>query len=204
MEIIYNQNPLATTVKLDEHEREILWHKVRYAEMEDLLFSAHFHLTQEGHIDHAQAIRELDPDYYMKDDREKSGLDQRVDELMKYYLESLEDMHAGDCICFPCSCTKCHTESILGIETLKPYPGKSVLYKIDRAFTYKEGDVWKQRTLPEALEHLKSYPENLKVKNEAWKNQSQESWDACVPRWTEEAKTAYDYLFNYAKEHNML
>ena len=38
-------------------------------------------------------------------------------------------------------------------------------------------------------------------KNEHWKDHSQESWDACIPRWERERENALKWYQNYVKEH---
>ena len=45
MRIVYGENPLWTSVLLNESEKKELWYRVKIAEMEDMLFSAHFHLV---------------------------------------------------------------------------------------------------------------------------------------------------------------
>ena len=117
MKITYHQNPLWTTVELDDHEKKELWYKIKIAEMEDLAFGAYFHLNEgDKHYDPKEARKELDPEYWCTD--EKSKLDERVDTLHAAYLNELMTSHGGDCTCFACSCMKCQSESIVGIDTI--------------------------------------------------------------------------------------
>ncbi len=202
MKIIYNENPLRTSVELDEHDREVFRLKLKIEEQENLLFNIHFNLTRDESfrgesLDLDAAKRSANPDYYMAEkDGEKTPLDKRVDSLFETYVEELMSIHSGDCTCVPCSCMKCHAENTLGIDTLKPFPGKHELSKIDAAFS-------KGRTLAEALAHLKDHKIS-REKPESWKNTSQESYESHIPRWEKEQAQAYEYLKNYANERSFV
>lgn len=183
MKITYNKNPLDTTIELDEFEKKELWYKVKIAEMEDLLFSTHFHLTEGQHFSIDRARLECDPKYYMTD--VKSGLDARVDDLTNYFIEELQSSHVGDCICVPCSCSKCHAEELVGIDTI-PGLRKHVAYKINGAFG-KENE----RTLDEAIAYLEAYEPKAD-----W-----EGWEQYIPQWKEEAKEGAEWLKAYKARH---
>lgn len=119
MKINYHKTPLYTTVDLDEHEQKKLWYKMKINEMEELLSSAAFSLEEGKYFNLEEARREVAVEYYYPDnDHEKSGLDKRCDTLLVHYLEELQGYHVGDCTCVACSCSKCHAESILGIDTI--------------------------------------------------------------------------------------
>jgi hypothetical protein len=190
MKINYHKNPLYTTIDLDEHEKQMLWHKIKINEMEELLFTAHFNAEEGKYFNLAEVRRVLNPEYYCND--EKSGLDKRVDMLFDYYLDDLQSSHAGDCTCVACSCSKCQVESLLGIDTIKGL-GKHSAYKIDSAFGKNN-----EKSLDEALETLANYNP---VKGEGWERSTQEEFDKHIPRWKAEAKVAYEWLVNYKKEH---
>ncbi len=211
MKITYTPNPLDTIVELEPHEVELFRLKLKLKQYEDMMFSAHWAITDRLKdmgglkalpIDEAlaEARKELNPDRWCTDDASK--VDARVEELLQHYLEELKLSHIGDCTCVAMSCSKCHAESILGIDTLKPFPGKHALYKIASVFSR-----WNEKTkqhdgpevsLDEAIERLANY---RPVKGSAWAGYSQESFDAHVPRWTAEAKTAHDYLVTYRNTH---
>lgn len=202
MKIIYNENPLRTSVELDEHDRQIFWLKIKIEELQEKLFSANFSLTEDKkYFSLDRARRETAPEEYIKEDnQEKTPLDQRVDKLFECYLEELLSSHCGDCTCIPCSCMKCHAENILGLDTLKPFPGKHELSSINSAFSYMENGETKQRSLSEALTYLRDHKIS-REKPEEWKRFSQEEYEKHIPRWEAEQVRAYEYLKNYAKEH---
>jgi hypothetical protein len=206
MKIIYHENPLRTVVELDEHDRQIFWLKIKLEEQENLLFNVHFNLTRDqsfrgDNIDLDAAKRSANPDYYMAEkDGEKTPLDKRVDRLFKTYVEELVGWHSGDCTCVVCSCMKCHAEGLLGIDTLKPFPGKQVLAKVDSAFCSYEDGKKQTRSLSEALVHLRDR-KIPRQKPDSWNKTSQEEYEKHIPRWEKEQALAYEYLKNYAKEH---
>ncbi len=193
MKITYNKNPLWTTVELDEQEKRELWYKIKVKEMEELLFDAYFHLREKDkHFNLESARKAVEPDYYLGvTDNEKSDIDKRCDEMLEYYLAELQANHVGDCTCVACSCMKCHAEDLLGINTTKGL-GKHSAYKINAAFGNKN-----EKTIEEALEFLNNYNP---IKGDAWSKFSQEEFDKHVPRWTAEAKLAYDWLLKYKNE----
>lgn len=197
MKIIYNENPLRTVVELDEHDRQIFWFKLKVEELQNKLFDAHFHLAEDKYFDLERARQATDPEKYLQEDnQEKVAVDKRVDMLFETYVEELQSIHSGDCTCVPCSCMKCHAEGVLGIDTLKPFPGKHELAKIDSAFS-------KDRTLVEAIAYLKDHKIS-REKPESWKHTSQEAYESYIPRWEQEQVRAYEYLNNYAKEHGFV
>jgi hypothetical protein len=141
-----------------------------------------------------EATKALDPAYWCEDDNK---LDTQVQELLDHYIEELRGSHLGDCTCFAMSCSKCHAESTLGIDTIKGL-GKHSAHKIQSAFSYKEGDVWKERTLDEALAILKDY-EPKPTSGSGWDKVG--GFEAHIPRWKAEAKVAYEWLLAYQTEH---
>lgn len=118
MNIIYTENPLCSRVELDAHEAQRFWDRIKIDEMEELLFDAHFHMQDDAYHDMVAARRAVDPDYYMSDDG-PTKLDQRVQVLYDHYMSELVSSHGGDCTCLPATCSKCHAESKLGIDTTK-------------------------------------------------------------------------------------
>lgn len=205
MEIIWADNPLRTVVKLDEREKKELWYKLKVEELQEMIHSAYFALT---HVEWSnknikpttmedavkEAVSDLDPEYWCSDD--KSKLDQRIDEMHAYYVADLQGWHIGDCTCVACSCTKCHAEGLLGIDTIKGL-GKHSAHKVDGAFRVGE-DRKLNCTIDEALEKLRhpkyeppTDPERLK----AWGGVG--GYEKHIPRWKEENAHAITWLETY-------
>ena len=172
MKITYNKNPLNSTIELDSNEQKELWYKIKIKEMEELLYDAHFYLTDEKYFNLEDAKKSVHCDYYCKD--EKSPLDKRCDLLLECYLAELKSNHWGDCTCSPSSCMKCIAEEFLGISTADAK--KHVLHTINSAFGKNN-----EKTIEEAIDSLA----NDKItKGEAW---STEQYEKHLPRWTEES-----------------
>lgn len=200
MKIIYHENPLRTVVELDEHDREVLWLKIKIEELKDRLFHTDFHLTEGEYFDLDDARYSCNPDHYIQEDnQEKVAVDKRVDLLFETYVQELAGWHSGDCTCVPCTCMKCMAEGVIGVDTLAPFPGKQVLAKVDGAFLSYEDGKKKERSLKEALEYLRDYRVS-RQKPVNWRT-SQEEYERHIPRWENEAARAYEYLKNYAAEH---
>lgn len=192
MKINYNKNPLYTTISLDEHEKKELWYQIKLEDFENRLFNAYFYLNKDKFFDIEKAKREVDPDYYCTD--EKSPIDKRCDELLQHYLDELQSNHIGDCICVPCSCSKCHVESLLHIDTIQGL-GKHAAHKINEAFGKNN-----EKTIDEALDYLKNYdPTPLDPESESWKKMG--GYEQYMPRWKQEAKVAYEWLLSYRDKH---
>jgi hypothetical protein len=200
VKITYAENPLRTTVELDEHDREVFWLKLKVKELEDRLFDVHFSLTEAQFIDLDRAKREADPAYYIQeDDGEKTPLDKRVDRLFNSFVRELVSEHCGDCTSTACSCIKCRAEGILGIDTVKHFHGK-LLRDVDGAFAYREDGELKQRSIGEAIAYLRDHKIDRKVPA-SWRNGSQEEYEKFIPRWEETQRLAYEGLKAYAAEH---
>ena len=200
MKITYNKNPLYTTVELDENEKKEFWYKIKIEEMTNLLFEAHFYSDSER-FDLERVKRAVDPEYYLKEghkgkDGEKTKLDEECDVRLKAYLDDLRGCHVDDCTCVPCSCSKCHAESLLCIDTM-PGLGKHSAHKIDAAFGKDN-----EKSIEQAIESLANYnpylpspPKDAKV----WEKLG--GYEQYIPRWNKEAKAAHDWLVNYKNKH---
>lgn len=192
MKITYNENPLHTTVELDDHEKEVFKLKLKLKEYEEILFDAHFHLQEDKQWFNLAGVRKtLNPDRWCTDD--ESPVDKRVNELFEHYIEELMSVHLGDCVCFAMSCSKCHAEQLLGIDTISGL-GKYAANKIESMF--RAG-----KNIHEAVDALDSY-DPVYTGEGGWdKHGGKAAWDQHVPRWTTEAKHAAVWLRNYRDQH---
>lgn len=193
MKIIYNKNPLLTTIELDDFEKKEFWYQIKLKEMEELLYGAHCYVEDSKYQNIDKVKKYVDPSYYSSEDG-KSALDERCDELLEMFLSDLKNTHVGDCTCVPCSCTKCYAESILGVDTIKGL-SKYSASKINSAFGKKN-----ENSIEQALDNLLNYEPVISA-------EEKERWDKVggyeqhIPRWKTEAKNAYDWLLQYKKEY---
>ena len=204
MKITYTPNPLDTIVELEPHEVELLRLKIKLKEYEEMIFSAHFTITDRlkdlGSLK-ARSLEEavtaardmLDPKYWCSDG--PSELDARVEELLQHYMAELKGSHCGDCTCVPMSCSKCHAEELLGIDTLRPFPGKGAGFRIASVFS-RWNPATKQHDQPEvslddAIQQLAAYKPSS----------AGPAWEPHAERWNREAKAAHDFLVNYRNQH---
>lgn len=193
MKITYTPNPLMTIVQPTELEIEQMRYKILYEDMMDMLFTVHYELGREN-PDMDRIKSTVHPDYYLNEEDGKTKQEEHVQELLEYYIQELQGTHDGDCTCVPCSCSKCYAEGLLNIDTIKGL-GKNEAHKVKAAFSRYNPET-KQHDLPEvslddALEKLRTY----KPKAD-WVG-----YESYIPRWTEEAKRAYEWLLAYKQEH---
>jgi len=195
MKINWNENPLMTTVDLDEHDKKILWYETMIEQMHWQVVGAHFHLTRKDEPEIEEALRDLayESHYNEEGDTKGSPLHKRCDELVEYYVEALQGPHVGDCTCVAASCDKCHAEDLLGINTIKGL-GKHEAVKIHSAFGEYMRPWKRKRTLNQVIEYLENY-------DAARKPPKWDGWEAHVGRWNAEAKDACEWLKSYKDQH---
>lgn len=114
MRIILSQNPLAARVELDDADRARLRYELKIEALEEAIIGASLHLSEGSQFFDIHRARE-DLGYASNDQGE---LDRRVQELAEHYEQQLLGRHVGDCTSVACSCSKCHAEGLLGIDTL--------------------------------------------------------------------------------------
>lgn len=200
MRIEWNIDPLSTKVFLDSGDRKYMRQNIR---LEAALSAINYRdlrdraKTPEDAEMYAKYIKGYDDIAFDEDD-----VSARTYEEVAMYEEELLSSHVGDCICFACSCYKCRAEGYLDINTIEGL-GQHEGSKIDACFTDTSSKPWKrvERTSAEVIALL-SEPIS-RVKNEHWKNEPQEAWDACIPRWEKERKYALMWYQNYIEEHGL-
>jgi hypothetical protein len=182
MKIVWNKNPLKSTVELSEAEKEAFRLKVRVSELEEAVGMAEAYLDQAGDSE------------YFSPEKAKACLDrvQQDGSELEMYLDLLRELedgtHCGDCTCVPSSCLKCHAEGILGIETTKGLRQHAAHY-ISGAFG-RDGE----RTIDEALDNLANH---TPVRSGGWLDLPQDQFDANVETWKKQAKSAHKWLLEY-------
>lgn len=128
MKIIYNQNPLASTIELNDYEYEILRLKIKIDMLENKMVEANMYLNE--HRFDLEAAKQT-VDLHFLD--EPSSFNAELERTFTYLKDELTGVHSGDCTCFPCSCCKCAVEDMLEIDTLDK-AGKHVLNKVNHVF----------------------------------------------------------------------
>lgn len=204
MKFIYYPNPLRNKVVLDENEKEIFRLKYKEEQLKDIIFSVKYHLDKDpnekkqcpnpyynGKTNYELAKQEIPDNIYSKEEEDN------FIKMANHYIDDLGSFHAGDCTCIPCSCAKCYAESILGVDTI-PGLGKHEASKIWNYFVPDWRSPFDLRTIDEVLELLRTYEPKI---SEAWESCSQETFDHHAPRWRQEARNAYNWLYNYKMEH---
>lgn len=198
MKINWNQNPLKTTVELDEHEKKEFWYKIKIKMLKEKIYEANFYLKEQYlNIDKANVAVDTSCFYDENGENSKdSKLDLKVDQKFEDYVEELQGIHVGDCTCIPCTCMKCLAEMILGIDTIEGLRKHEAHY-IDSAFE-------KLDNIDEVIEYLKNYDADRIADNDSksWKHKNPELWASSVPRWNKEAREAAKWLTKYKEEHN--
>jgi len=203
MNIVWNPNPLATVVSLDEHDKALLWHRVKIAHLEEAIMGAHFDLDPEHQqwcrtslkdrgsmIDFvADARRHIDYPYLCGDEeREGETFNKYVSKMTDELVSELASHHCGDCTCVASSCLKCHAEKLVGVNTIAGL-GRHEASAIRGAFGSKGQPPVDERALDEAIASLDNY----------------EPKDACglphVDRWRQDARRAHDWLWAYREAH---
>jgi len=199
MKIVWAENPLSTRVELDTADLTLLKERLKSQYLEDCIVSACCDLdaklslpnqskTPEERI--AAALRTLDIDYLLDDVKHNGkSLCEQLDERAALLVQDLLNPHVGDCICVACSCAKCYTENLLGINTLKGLE-KHAATKINAAFANLSN-------IKEAILWLETY-QLIHDPNSGW---AYDQWVVHVPRWIEEGKMAHAWLTTYCEEH---
>jgi hypothetical protein len=188
MNIIWNKNPLATVIELNDYEKQILALKLKIESHEESLFSAWFYLTDEKCPDMERVKEELNPKGWMEEDQEE-GESHHYQKMVDYCIAELAGVHGGDCTCVPCSCLKCHAEDMIGVNTIKGL-GKHGGHTIDAIFR-ENPDI----SLAGAIEKLENYNPVIK-EGSGWEKRPEE-FASYIPRWREQSLQAAKWLREY-------
>lgn len=191
MKINWNQNPLRTTVDLDDRDKNMILLAIQNEEYSQILCHLNLWLSGEIDKDKPQTTEEI----YKQVKKWGEICNMTVDhEDVQLVIEDLQYGHAGDCTCFAMSCAKCRAEEYLGINTIKGL-GQHEGSKLISAFG-KDGN----RTIDEALAILKT-PYDYETRHSSWEKYPREEYEKHIPRWEAERKNAIEWLEKYKEEH---
>jgi len=191
MKINWHQNPLRTTVDLDDRDKQMLLVAIQNEYYVGLLCDIDMWLSGKIPTDIPHSIEEVQKRISRWGEICNMDLDH---EDVQMYVEDLHDSHGGDCTCWPATCPKCMAESYLGIDTIKGL-GKHEASNIMGAFG-KDGD----KTIDEALDALR-IPYKYEKRHSSWEKYPREEYEKHIPRWESEKKRAIEWLENYKQEH---
>lgn len=173
MKFTYKPNPLSTIIELDDNEKNILYHKIKIAELLETMSSINIE-------DDIKKIKEYSSfDYYYNDKDEDSDFEKYIKKIHIDLMNVLTENHGGDCTHLPAACPKCYVETMMGIDTLKGLNSYSGYYI--HAFFNEYG----QNNIGEVLSALKNYspdtPGAIKYSE----------------KWVVEARYAYEWLLKH-------
>lgn len=192
MKIIWHQNPLRTTVHLDDSDKQRLLLFIQNEKYSEMLCS--LDLWLKGDID-----KKIEPTIENMLNRISEWGEicnmKTNNEEVQYLVDALQYSHGGDCVCWACSCEKCFAEAALAINTIEGL-GKHSANKIMNAFGEK-GD----RTINEAISILEM-PYDYDTRHKSWEKYSREDYEKNFSRWQAEKDTAIKWLRKYKEEHN--
>lgn len=201
MEIIWNENPLKTQVVLTQHEKDILWYKLKIDLLIDAMCAVELSLDKEfnenlkrsklgpDYVHTPEAMlaevrEELRYDYHGGEDTGEGSFNARVDEMHRYYVESLLGSHGGDCTCFCATCIKCDAEHKMGINTIEGL-NKHAGHYVCLAFNRRDCD------LDKAIQNLEEFKPRKKFGSD----------DALQAQWSDWAAAALTWLVKYREDH---
>lgn len=185
MKIIWNPNPLCTTVDVDDVDRERMCMFLQNEAYTNLLCDITFELENKDKppLSHEEILRRASKW------RKICDMDETHSEIQALVTE-LQYSHGGDCTCWAASCMKCFAETALGINTIKGL-GKHEASKIMDVFEHGA-------TIDDALAALDADKDYIKP--DTWP--ASVGWEEYIPRWEAERVRAHAWLLNYKEEHN--
>lgn len=122
--------------------------------------------------------------------------DDYEDWVVKHIVEAVSEEHVGDCTCVPASCSRCHAESALGLNTFpfSKHVGHALSEMAFQAYASEEDKAEHAKVVAELAE---KYPSKM----------SQEDQSSWALKWAENralAKEAWDnHLLLYKQQKTL-
>lgn len=206
VKVTLTPNPLNALIELTDSARRELALMIVMNEMLDDVYSAHFDLQEQRNlqdikegkdavtrpyfdVERAKNVLKYIVDRWFGKDEDGDGWEGNLaspdrwlqDKRVMMWLDEINTEHSGDCTAFACSCTRCHMEDILGINTL---PGGNMINHRLRNYW------WDEFATPEQKEEKR-------IREEEFKKKYPSQWipdEATKERWNREdidAKAAW-------------
>lgn len=200
--VTLTHNPLNAKIELTEAaKREVVLLKALEDLMENYVFSAKWRLEREtSHYDPADARKHLEmvlKPWFEEQDKGTDPIEMwKIVTGAEYILDDLAEEHGGDCTCAPASCTRCHAEDLIGINTLPV--SKSIGHRMWRMYAESEyaTDQDKQILAEQdrrAAEYDAKYPSKLSPEAQAeYKAKYEPVWE----QQRKDARAFFEYHIN--------
>lgn len=186
MKINWNENPLKSTIEVDQSDRERILLYIQNEYYLDLL--CHLDLWLHGDIqnDDEPTIEKIQEQISTWARVCNIGTD---DQEVEEYVEDLQSQHAGDCTCLPIGCMKCRAEEALGFSTIAGL-GEHSARKIQALFERYEtiNEVLEELRKPYSYERPENWPKSI-------------DYEKHIPRWEAERVHAAEWLTQYKRLH---
>lgn len=195
MNIVWAENPLLTTIEVDERDKEKLFLAIKCEQLIERLFSAHYSIAYSKKAT-VQSLAEIVDCVHYLDSGGVNPLDDHCKMLVDEYVDALRGPHCGDCTCVPCSCIKCHAEALFDVDTIAGL-GKHQAYKVASAFsrgTDRDGNWLPERSIGDAIVWLDNYKVDPSKYDLA-------EWGNHIERWQREAIDAAAWLRAYRDKY---
>jgi hypothetical protein len=188
MKINWNQNPLYSTIDVDDKDRHMILLSLQTDKYSELLCDIDMYIETS-----TKNATPIDMKYITNKISGWSTIcDMEVDDAeVERCVTFLQESHGGDCTCWPASCMKCYAESMLGVNTLEGL-GKHSANKIMGAFS-------NNNTISDAIKILET--EQSYTKTALWDMFTQEEYEKHIPRWKNEKEIAAIWLIKYKEMH---
>lgn len=147
MKIKYAQNPLHTTVHLDEQDKKEFLYKVKIVQLREMVHDAAWIFQNTANENYKACTVEDGIKSVTTSNRSlwgpggdypDSAFEKRCLEILSYDVKALAELsHDGDCVSQPASCCRCGAEERLEINTLEgmPYHVGALLYCLPPEYT---------------------------------------------------------------------
>ena len=185
MEIEWKENPFDTIIHLDTRDKAYLRLAGKEKLVREMLYCCKFYYVEKS-LDLKNPLGQHHHKRMIELTSEK--LEDMAMEQYNYNIAALNERHMGDCVCMPCTCERCMAESLLGIDTIKGLFGHEANHVLDAFEKFGNRE--------DVLNHLMDYHPGPMP--EIWKDEK--AYVACIPRWRQEARNAYEWLLNYYAE----